>query len=379
MPIATDVLSGPAEDPVLHWFLPTGGDGEAVGDGARTGVVAPGHRPPTLAYLSQIACAAEELGFAGVLTPTGTWCEDAWIVTAALIRETSRLRFLVAFRPGLVTPTLAAQAAATFQRLSEGRLALNVVTGGEEAEQRRFGDWLDHDQRYDRTSEFLTIVRAAWSGEPLTTKGLYYAVEGATVLEPPRPDPAVYFGGASAAAEIVAAEHADVYLLWGEPPAMVAERITRMRSLAAARGRALRFGLRVHAITRERAEDAWAIAERWLAGMDPAAIERAQARIRQSSSVGQARMRALHDGRTDALEVSPNLWAGIGLVRANAGTALVGSHREVADRLAEYHALGCDEFILSGFPHLEEAYEVARGVTPLLRRTIAAGRARERA
>jgi alkanesulfonate monooxygenase len=355
--------------PVLHWFLPTSGDGRGIGDGARTGVVAPGHRPPTLDYLAQIARAADELGFAGVLTPTGTWCEDAWIVTAALIRETRRLRFLVAFRPGLVTPTLAAQMAATFQRLSHGRAALNVVTGGEEAEQRRFGDWLEHDDRYARADEFLSVVRGAWAEAPCDFHGEHYRVEGATVREPPRPAPPIYFGGASPAAEAVAARHADVYLLWGEPPAMIGERVERMRSLAEAEGRRLRFGVRLHVITRPSASDAWEIAERWLGEMEPAAIERAQARLAQSSSVGQQRMLALHGGRRDHLEVAPNLWAGVGLVRGNAGTALVGSHAEVAERIEEYRDLGCDEFILSGFPHLEEAYWVAEGVAPLLRRS----------
>jgi alkanesulfonate monooxygenase len=356
--------------PLLHWFLPTSGDGRGVGDGSRTGVIAPGHRPPTLDYLAQIARAADDLGFDGVLTPTGTWCEDAWLVTAALIRETRRLRFIVAFRPGLVTPTLAAQMAATFQRLSDGRAALNIVTGGEEAEQRRFGDWLEHDDRYARAGEFLAIVRGAWGNAPYDFSGEHYRVEGATVRDAPRPAPPLYFGGASPAAERVAARHADVYLLWGEPPEMVRERIARMRALAGEQGRRLRFGIRLHVVTREHASDAWAIAERWLAEMAPADVERAQAKLAQSSSVGQQRMLALHGGRRDALEVAPNLWAGVGLVRGNAGTALVGSHIEVAERIEEYRALGCDEFILSGFPHLEEAYEVAEGVMPLVRRSI---------
>jgi alkanesulfonate monooxygenase len=275
----------------------------------------------------------------------------------------------VAFRPGLVTPTLAAQMAATFQRLSRGRVALNVVTGGEEAEQRRFGDWLDHDDRYARADEFLSVVRGAWGDSPYDFAGEHFHVEGATVREPPRPAPPVYFGGASPAAELVAARHADVYLLWGEPPEMAGERIERVRSLAAAQGRRLRFGLRLHVIARPAASDAWDVAERWLAEMEPAAVERAQARLAQSSSVGQQRMLALHGGRRDRLEVAPNLWAGVGLVRGNAGTALVGSHAEVAERIEEYRALGCDEFILSGFPHLEEAYWVAEGVVPLLRRS----------
>lgn len=345
----------------VHWFLPTTGDGrDVVPTGARP------RREPSLEYLIQVGRAAEQLGFAGALTPTGTWCEDAWILTAALAQETERLEFLVAFRPGFVSPTLAAQMASTYQRVTDGRLALNIVTGGNPAEQRRFGDWLDHDERYARTAEFISVVRGAWSGEPFDFEGVHYRVEGATTLRPPEPVPPIYFGGASPAAEAVAAHGADVYLLWGEPPSMIAERIARMRDLAAGAGRVLRFGLRVHVITRDRAADAWSAAEALLDGMDEDLIAEAQRGFATSESVGQQRMAALHGGTGDDLVVAPNLWAGIGLVRGGAGTALVGSHAQVAERIQEYAALGVDEFILSGYPHLEEAYWVGEGVLPLL-------------
>jgi alkanesulfonate monooxygenase len=166
----------------------------------------------------------------------------------------------------------------------------------------------------------------------------------------------------------VAARYADVYLTWGEPPGDVAEKLDGVRAAAKAAGRELRFGIRLHVIARDTAAEAWAQAQRLLDGLEPAAIERAQQIQRASGSEGQRRMVALHGGRTDALEVSPNLWAGVGLVRGGAGTALVGSHEEVADRIEEYHGLGIDEFILSGYPHLEEAYQVGEGVMPVLRR-----------
>ncbi|MGO1053991.1 LLM class flavin-dependent oxidoreductase [Crossiella sp. CA198] len=348
----------------LHWFLPTAGDGRTVLDRFHnaTDSGTPAHRPPDIDYLAQIAHAAEKLGFTGVLTPTGTWCEDAWLTTAALIRETRRLKFLVAFRPGVLSPTLAAQLAATYQRISGGRLLLNVVTGGDTVEQRRFGDWLGHDERYARTDEFLALVRAIWDGKPVDHEGAYYRTEGATLLAPPDPLPTVYFGGSSEAALPVAARRADVYLTWGEPPAAVAEKIGRVRELAAAQGRELRFGIRLHTITRDSAKDAWAEARRLLDALDPAAVAKAQQHLSASQSVGQQRMVALHNGNRDGLEIAPNLWAGIGLVRGGAGTALVGSHREVADRIEEYHALGVSEFILSGYPHLEEAYWFGEGV-----------------
>jgi alkanesulfonate monooxygenase len=238
----------------VHWFLPTAGDSrDVVGFGPTVA-----RRPADLDYLAQVARTAEGLGFDAVLTPTGTHCEDAWIATAALIRETRRLRFLVAFRPGSVSPTLAAQQAATFQRLSNGRVLLNVVTGGSSEEQRRFGDHLDHDARYDRTAEFLQIVRGAWSGRPFDFTGDHYDVAGATVLEAPDPRPPIFFGGSSEAGKAVGAAQSDVWLMWGEPP-------------------------------------------------------------------------------------------------------------EVAERIAEYHAAGFDHFILSGQPHVEEAWWFGEGVIPRLR------------
>jgi alkanesulfonate monooxygenase len=256
--------------------------------------------------------------------------------------------------------------AATYQRISGDRLLLNVVVGGDDAEQRRFGDHLEKRARYARAAEFLHIVRELWSGEPLGFHGEYYHVEAAQLYARPRwPD--VYLGGSSAEAIEVAARHADVYLTWGEPPAQVAEKIATVRAAATALGRELRFGIRLHAISRDTSAEAWAEADRLLAGLDAEAIARAQGIQRASQSEGQRRMTALHNGRTDALEVSPNLWAGVGLVRGGAGTALVGSHEEIADRIEEYNQLGIDEFIMSGYPHLEETYRVGEGVLPVLR------------
>ena len=371
---------------VFHWFLPTSGDGRGivgrghsiplVGGSAGPSAYATGARsvarPPDIEYLGQIARSAEQLGFTGVLTPTGTWCEDAWLTTAALIGQTQRLKFLVAFRPGAVAPTLAAQMSATYQRISRGRLLLNVVTGGEDSEQRRFGDYLSHDERYARTGEFLDIVRGAWSGRPYDFDGAHYKVEGATVMSPPQPLPTVYFGGSSQAAGPVAAKYADVYLTWGEPPAAVARKIRWMRELADAAGRTLRFGIRLHTISRDTAKEAWAEADRMLGELSPSEISASQQALARSVSVGQQSMVGLHaayrdGGRAADLEIYPNLWAGVGLVRGGAGTALVGSHQEVADRIEEYAALGIEEFIMSGYPHLEEAYWFGEGVLPELR------------
>jgi alkanesulfonate monooxygenase len=361
----------------VHWYLPTNGDSrDIVGAGDRS----PGTRPatgdfraPTVDYLGQVARSAEQLGYEAVLTPTGTWCEDAWIFTAALSQVTRRLKFLVAFRPGFISPTLAAHQAATFQRVSGGRLLLNIVTGGDPVEQRRFGDHLDHDQRYRRTEEFLAVMRGvSGAPRPFSFSGEHYQIENADIGFGSYALPPIFFGGASPAAERVAARQADVYLAWGEPPALIAERLARMRELAAEEGRTLAFGIRLHVLSRDTSAAAWAEADRLLTRITPERIRAVQESFAGTESVGQQRMTALNGAFTNGgdrsrLEVSPNLWAGYGLVRGGAGTALVGSHAEVADRIEEYHALGIDHFILSGQPHLEEAYYFAEGAAAELR------------
>ncbi|MEU6402571.1 LLM class flavin-dependent oxidoreductase [Streptomyces sp. NPDC046985] len=358
----------------LHWFLPTSGDDRSVvGVTARDSLESrTTARPPTLDYLAQVARAAESAGFEAVLTPTGSDCEDSWLTTAALIPQTSRLKFLVAFRPGVIAPPLAAQMTATYQRLSGGRLLLNIVTGSDADEQRSYGDFLDHGARYARTDEFLELLRTAWSGESYDFDGAHYTVRGGRLRRPPVEQPPVFFGGSSDAALPVAARHADTYLTWGEPPEAVARKIGRVRELAARQGRELTYGIRLHVISRDTAEEAWAEADRILATLDPAAIAAAHERFRTSDSAGQRAMAALSGGRTDRLEIHPNLWAGFGLVRPGAGTALVGSHEQVAQRIEEYADLGIEHFILSGQPHLEEAIRFGECVRPLLGHRLAA-------
>ena len=352
----------------FHWFLPTYGDSRNLVAGGH-GTFMSGDRPATLHYLKQISAAAETNGFDAVLTPTGAWCEDAWLTTAMLVEATETLKFLVAFRPGLISPTLAAQMAATFQWQSQGRLLLNVVTGGEAHEQQAYGDFLGKEQRYERCAEFLDIVRQLWtSREPVTFEGKHLHVVDASLQRRPDPIPPVFFGGSSQAAGPVAAKYADTYLTWGEPLRAVAKKLDWIRGLAVDNGRKLNYGLRIHVISRDTSEQAWAEAQRLLDAIDPADLARVQANLNRSESEGQRRMQELHGGTTDGLEIAPNLWAGVGLVRGGAGTALVGSHEEVADRLTEYARLGISQFILSGYPHLEEAYWFGEGVLPILER-----------
>ncbi|GAA1478285.1 LLM class flavin-dependent oxidoreductase [Nocardioides aestuarii] len=355
----------------FHWFLPSnGGDGRHVVGGGHGVNPGASSRPADVPYLGQVARAAAQSGFEAALTPAGAWCEDAWLTTAMLSQVSDRLKFLVAFRPGLVSPYLAAQMAGTFQNLSGGRLLLNVVTGGESHEQRMFGDFLDKEARYARCDEFLTIVRRLWSGETVDFEGEHLQVEAARLDQVPDPVPDLYFGGSSPAAGAVAAKHADVYLTWGEPPAAVAEKVEWIRGLVAEEptrdGRPMRFGIRLHTITRDTAEEAWAEADRLLAGVDEETIAQVQAGLRKSESEGQRRMLDLNGGSKDSLVIHPHLWAGVGLVRGGAGTAMVGSHEEVADLVEQYAAVGIEEFVLSAYPHLEGAYTFGEGVLPIL-------------
>jgi alkanesulfonate monooxygenase len=343
------------------WFIPLHGDGRYLGT-SQAG------RSIHLSYLKQIAQAADSLGYFGVLLPTGRSCEDAWIAASMLASHTERLRFLVAVRPGLASPGVAARMAATFDRLSGGRLLINVVTGGDPVEAAGDGLHLSHDDRYRLTDEFLTVWRQIVSGEDTSFSGNYLNIEGAKLLFPPvqAPHPPLWFGGSSAIAQEIAAKHVDVYLTWGEPPDQVAEKIHQVQQKAAVQGRTLSFGIRLHVIVRETEREAWDAAQDLIRYVDDETIARAQTVYARMDSEGQRRMSNLHGGSREALEISPNLWAGVGLVRGGAGTALVGDPSTVAQRMKEYAELGIDTFILSGYPHLEEAYRVSELLFPHL-------------
>ena len=343
------------------WFIPTHGDGRYLGTSV-------GGRAVDFAYLSQIAEAADTLGYYGVLLPTGKSCEDSWVVASALAPRTERLRFLVAVRPGLQSPTVAARMTATLDRVSQGRLMINVVTGGDPVENRGDGLFLAHNDRYDLTREFLEIYNALLRGETVNYTGKHLQIDAGSLLFRPlqEPMPPLYFGGSSDAGIDVAARLVDKYLTWGEPPADVAKKIEVVKRAAQARGRRLSFGIRLHVIVRETNDEAWRAANKLIGHLDDSTIAAAQKVFERMDSVGQSRMAALHGGRRDRLEVSPNLWAGVGLVRGGAGTALVGDPQTVAARIKEYMAIGIDSFILSGYPHLEEAYRFAELVMPLL-------------
>lgn len=345
----------------LLWFLPTHGDGRYLG-------TSQGGRQVDFSYLRQVAQAADDLGYFGVLLPTGRSCEDSWVIASAVAPFTRRLRYLVAVRPGLQSPSVAARMTATLDRVTGGRLLINVVTGGDPTENKGDGIFLSHDERYDVTREFLEVYTGLLEGRTVQFKGKHIAIEDGRLLFAPiqKPRPPLYFGGSSAAGIDVATSIVEKYLTWGEPPAQVAEKINHVAAQAAAKGRNASFGIRLHVIVRETNEEAWRAADKLIASVSDDTIAQAQKIFARMDSVGQRRMSELHGGRRDKLEVSPNLWAGVGLVRGGAGTALVGDPETVAARIKEYMTIGIDTFIMSGYPHLEEAYRFAELVFPLL-------------
>jgi alkanesulfonate monooxygenase len=355
--MATSELSRPN----ILWFLPTHGDSRYLGTTL-------GGRNVDFSYLRQIAEAADRLGYYGVLLPTGRSCEDSWVVASSVAPWTERLRYLVAVRPGLQTPTVAARMTATLDRITNGRLLINVVTGGDPIENKGDGIFLDHNERYEVTREFLNVYRSLLAGETVNAGGKHISIENGQLLFEPIQEggPPLYFGGSSDAGIDVAVDIVDKYLTWGEPPQQVAEKLGRVKTVAAARGRKVSFGIRLHVIVRETNEEAWRAADELIQYVSDDTIIAAQKIFARMDSVGQRRMAELHGGRRDRLEISPNLWAGVGLVRGGAGTALVGDPQTVAARIREYQELGIDTFILSGYPHLEEAYRFAELVFPLL-------------
>ena len=344
------------------WFIPSSGDGAYLGSAEL-------ERPNDPAYFREIARAADRLGFTGVLIPTGVACEESFILAADLAAHTERLKFLVAIRPGTASPSYYARMASTLDRVSGGRLLVNIVVGGSAQELAGDGIFLPHDARYDHAREFFDVYDALMTTGTADLDGTYIKARNARLVLPPvqQPAPPLYFGGSSDAAIDFAGERVEKYLTWGEPPAQVAEKIARVRAAAERQGRKVSFGIRLHFIVRETDAEAWEAADRLISKLSDDTIASAQAVLQgQNDSVGQQRMNALHGGRRDRLEVSPNLWAGVGLVRSGAGTALVGSPATVAERLREYQALGIDTVIASGYPHLEEAYRVAELLLPEL-------------
>ncbi len=347
------------------WYLPSNRRGDATRLG--TGEV---EIPPEIDYLVHVARTAEANGLTNMLIPCNTSCSDGWLLAAAIARETERIKFCVAVRPGLTTPSFAVQQANTLDFISGGRLTVNVVPGGSSVDARRYGDWADHDARYERADEFLEVARAFWAEEGrVNHEGAHYRVKDGFVFPGParRGGPPLYFGGSSPAAKRVIAKHADVFLKWGEPPWQIEEEYGEVRNMAReVYGRDLRLGVRFHVLVREDDAQAKREAEEIIAGTasygETSSVTGEVAG--EVESVSQQRMNAMTaEGR---LWHGPALFSGVNLVRQGAGTMLVGSPQVVADAMREYIDIGATTFILSGWPHDAEAKNFGKYLLPLL-------------
>ena len=319
-----------------------------------------------------LARALDHLGFTGYLLAISAGGGDMWTTAAALAEHTERVKFLVAAYAGVTSPLQLASQAATLDKLSKGRLVLNAIIG-ETRIALAHGLFLEHDERYAMAEEYWSLFRQLFSGEQITYDGRYVKARGAQlqVESVQQPHPEMFFAGSSDPAIGLAARQMQTYLTWGEPVAMAAEKIERVKTAAGELGRTLSYGMRLHLIIRDTDDEAWAATQRIYDTFDKAKIEVALKVRATSDSVGVQRTNELIKGKhlgADAreLEVAPNLWAGYALTGKGPGTALVGSPRTVADRLLEYYNAGIDTFILSGSPRLEEAYRVAAQVFPLL-------------
>jgi alkanesulfonate monooxygenase len=359
-------------DPRFDWFIPIDGDGARAGTRRA-------ERPPTFDYLRRVAQTAEECGFSSLLVPTrfanGLFAEDAplaetWTTATALAAVTRRIRFLVAVRPGFISLGLFAQMAAAFHHISGGRLDINIVPGGIQHDFERLGEMSDHHTRYQRAEEFIAACRKLWRAPgPVTFLGEHYRLENAYCSPAPEGQPPrFYLGGVSQSAMELSARQADVHLTWIEPLESTAGRLAALRQEFQRAGRTPVFGLRTHLVVRDTEREAWDAAEELVRHADPAVKAQRRSAIEGTPMVGQqAQAREAPDHR-----LAPHLWNGLSEVRVNCGTAIVGTPSQVAEELLAYWTLGVDEFILSGFPHVEECRRVSSQVVPLLQERIAA-------
>jgi len=326
-------------------------------------------------FLARIARAHEDSGFDRVLIGYGATTPDGFAVASHALHHTSSLKVLIAHRPGFVQPSVVARKLATLDQLTGGgRVAIHHITGGDETDQRREGDRFGHDDRYRRTGEFMQILRSILeSPTPVDFEGEFYSYEGAFTRVKPATAAGIplYFGGASEAAVRIGARHADVYMLWGEPVAEIAERIRQVRAVAAGYGRSLRFSLSTRPILAATEDAAWERADR-IRALTAERVEAMRGQSGQtgrranSSSVGGQRLRAqgsdseVHDER---------LWYGVARLTGAAynATALVGTPAQVAESLLRYYEVGVTTFLIRGFDPFDDAVDYGRELIPLLR------------
>lgn len=327
-----------------------------------------------LEHIEAVARVHEEGGFDRALVAFHSTSPESILVAAHAASVTKNLNVMIAHRPGFTQPTLAARQFATLDQLTRGRVGVHIITGGDDAEQRQDGDFLTKDERYERTDEYLDVVRKVWeSDKPFDHHGKYYRFERAfsTVKSWQRPHIPVYFGGASDAAIEVAGKHADIYALWGETHEQVRDLIGRVRAAAAKHGRSPRFSLSLRPILAETEEKAWTRADEIL-DQAKALLDKTGFR-RTAAPVNSGSLRLL-EAAAQGARLDKRLWTGIAALTGARGnsTALVGTPEQVADALLDYHDLGVTTFLIRGFEPLKDAAEYGQSLLPATRHLIAA-------
>jgi alkanesulfonate monooxygenase len=353
------------QTPDFLWFCQLSRDGAYLGTKEKL------PRKPTLEYVSSLIETAAEMGFSSLLTATNYHSElENYTAAVAALARTKGAGLLIAVRPGMFSPAMYAKMTTTLQNLFPGRVRINIVTGSSPAENAMYGDFEAHETRYQRTREFMSILRKLWTQEgAISYKSELFSFEGAVLDPKPALPIPLYFGGASVAAMRIAAELADVYLLWGEKREMIVERMQQMKALEGEFGRTLRYGIRMHVVVRETEAEAVSAAEKLISRVDPAVRTAFESSYANVDSTGQRRqIEMLQDSleRGD-LWVEPNLWAGVGMARSGVGVALVGDPQQVAAKIRDYQSMNIDTFIFSGYPHLEEARYFGELVMPLFK------------
>jgi alkanesulfonate monooxygenase len=341
------------------WYLPTHGDTTAIGD--------PGAAIDTDREMLQgIIHAAEESGFDYILIPVTPTCWEAYITAAYLVGQTRTIKPLIAARPGYINPVLLAKMISTFDQLTGGRIAVNLIAGQNEGEIRSDGITYAKEDRYALMDEEVQIMKALWTADgPLDHAGRFHTLNGAKIVPGiyQKPYPNFYLGGGSPEAAALSARHSDVHLFWGDTPERIAQNIANIRDLADAHGRrdAIGFGMRLQIICRETEAEAWAAARALVAG----GSDKARDRIRQDTANSAANRRVQELADSGEM-IGPALWTGVSRVRAGAGIAVVGNPEQCAAQLQEFIDAGCHSFCLSGYPHDTEARRFKQLVRPLL-------------
>ena len=342
------------------WFLPTAGDTTCYGDRSK-------FIEPSAELFDRVILAAEAAGFEYFLVPVSMACWEAWISSAMAVAKTKRIKALVAARPGYISPVQLAKMGATFDQLSGGRLAINLIAGQSDIETESEGIRFAKEDRYALMDEDVSIMKALWTARaPVNFDGRFHVLKGARIAPQPlqEPHPRFYLGGGSTEAWDVSAKHADIHLFWGDTPQRIADNMASIRAMAARYGRAdkIGFGMRLQILCRESEAEAWDAAHELVRGATEAQTR--FIRTHYASSAANRRVQQLAREHGDL--IAPHLWTGVTRVRPGAGIVVVGDPGQCAETLQEFIDLGCVSFCLSGYLHDEEAIRFARWVRPLL-------------